>query len=248
MSDAGSTVARYDELAEFYVAEVGDSVSDPGTAALLDLAGSVAGLRVLDLACGHGRVSRELARRGATVTGLDLSAALLAKARIAEREAPLGIAYIEGDVATVDSRRTGPFDGVVCNYGLADIDDLRGALDRVVRALKPGAWFVFSLLHPCFPGWGPDISSAWPPAGYFSEGWWLADAHSSALRRRVGANHRTLSTYLNELAGHGLIVARVVEPHPPAAWLTDRPLSEPVPTFLTMRCTASSANVAKRPG
>ena len=53
-------------------------VSDPATAALLDLAGEVAGLRLLEVACGQGRVARELARRGATLTRLDISTALLA--------------------------------------------------------------------------------------------------------------------------------------------------------------------------
>ena len=69
--------ARYDRIADFYDAKAGQTVTDPATAALLDLAGDVRGMRLLDVACGPGRVTRELARRGAQVTGLDLSAALL---------------------------------------------------------------------------------------------------------------------------------------------------------------------------
>ena len=42
-----SRIARYDEIADFYTAEVGDSVSDAGTAALLEALGDVAGRRVL---------------------------------------------------------------------------------------------------------------------------------------------------------------------------------------------------------
>jgi 2-polyprenyl-3-methyl-5-hydroxy-6-metoxy-1,4-benzoquinol methylase len=52
-----------------------------------------AGLRVLDLACGQGRLSRELARRGARVVGLDISNELLDKARAVEKDEPLGISY-----------------------------------------------------------------------------------------------------------------------------------------------------------
>jgi 2-polyprenyl-3-methyl-5-hydroxy-6-metoxy-1,4-benzoquinol methylase len=74
-------VARYNQMADFYEQRSGKSVSDPATAGLLELAGDVSGLRLLEVACGPGRVARELARRGATLTGVDISATLLAKAR-----------------------------------------------------------------------------------------------------------------------------------------------------------------------
>ena len=49
-----------------------------------------------DLACGPGRVSRELSRRGARVVGLDLSAALLDRARLAGNPGPGEIEYQQG--------------------------------------------------------------------------------------------------------------------------------------------------------
>ena len=70
--------ARYDAIAEFYI-EGFDSINDPASRALLDLLGPVAGLQVLDVACGHGRITRELARRGASVAGIDLSGALISQ-------------------------------------------------------------------------------------------------------------------------------------------------------------------------
>ena len=75
-------VIRYDnEIADTYAAMLGDTVEDPGTAALLDLLGEVSRMRVLDLPCGEGRVARELARRGARVVGVDLSTSMLDRAR-----------------------------------------------------------------------------------------------------------------------------------------------------------------------
>ncbi len=229
--------ARYDEAADFYVAEVGDVLGDEGTAGLLELTGDVRGRRVLDLACGPGRITRELARRGAEVIGVDLSAALIERARDREAAEPLGLTYRVADAAALPVRDLGGgFDLVVCNFGLSDIDDLPGALDGVVRALRPGGAFVFSILHPCFPGWGPQRSSSWPPGrGYFHEGWWRADGGESRLRRAVGANHRTLSTYLNGLTSRGLAPERTLEPPPPRAWLTAEPAADPLPTFLVMR-------------
>src|SRR5215831_10520726 len=137
--------ARYDQIADFYEQRSGKTVSDPATAALLDLTGDVAGKRLLEVACGPGRVTRELARRGATLTGLDISGGLLATARAYEAAEPLGISYLHEN-ATAGGLLDGQvFDGVVCNHGLADIDDLDGLLANAARLLRPGGAFVFSL-------------------------------------------------------------------------------------------------------
>jgi 2-polyprenyl-3-methyl-5-hydroxy-6-metoxy-1,4-benzoquinol methylase len=61
----------------------------------LELLPPVAGSRILDVACGQGRLTRRLARAGATAVGLDLSAAMLDKARAGVCE---GIEYVRADV------------------------------------------------------------------------------------------------------------------------------------------------------
>ena len=229
MSDA----TRYDEIADHYVEVVGDAVSDSPAAALLELVGDPHGLRVFDLACGQGRVSRELARRGASVVSVDISARLLEKARAAEATEPLGIDYVLADATEPDALAGETFDGAVCHFGLSDIDDFSGALATVARVLRSGGWFVFSIVHPCFPGVG-EAPSSWPPGrGYYTEGWWLAD--SPGFRGKVGANHRTLSTYLNDLVEHGLALERVAEPLPNDDWVSSKPSHDPVPLYLVAR-------------
>jgi SAM-dependent methyltransferase len=228
------TVARYDAMAAFYDETVGDDVSDPSTAALLDLVGHVRGLRVLDLACGQGRISRALARAGATVVGVDLSAALLDVAHAFERTAPLGIDYRRADVTAPGVLAGERFEAAVCNQALADIDELDRALAVVAAVLPAGSAFTFSLLHPCFPGFGPTAPSSWSPEGYYAEGWWLAP--SPGFRGRVGANHRTLSTYLNALHRHGLALDEVREPPPGPSLEARLPGAPAVPWFLVARC------------
>jgi SAM-dependent methyltransferase len=230
-----AATARYDDIADFYDEKAGRSVADPSTAALLELAGEVSGLRLLEMACGPGRVARELARRGARVTGLDISAAMLDKAKAAEARQPLGIEYLQADATDPGVLAGQVFDAVACNQGLADVDDLDGLLATVSRVLAPGGWFVFSLLHPCFPGWDTDAPSSWPPGlGYFHEGWWQAS--NPGFRGKVGANHRTLSTYVNSLAGHGLVLERAAEPLPHAEWMRRLPGAAPVPLYLVAQC------------
>ena len=226
--------ARYDAAADDYMTMFGDRVDDPATATLLEVLGDVRVTRVLDAPCGEGRVARELARRGAYVSGVDLSAVLLDRARAVEASDPLGIQYVLADVSSSGALRGMRVDAVVCNFGLSDIDDLDGALETFRRVLDAAGMFVFSILHPCFPGVESLASSSWPPGGYFQEGWWRADAAESDLRRAVGSNHRTLSTYLNALRRHGFALEEFAEPPPSREWPVN-----PVPMFLVGRCRVS---------
>jgi SAM-dependent methyltransferase len=234
MSDTSSR-ARYDEIAGFYETATGADATDPAARVVLEMVGDVHDHQILDLACGHGRLSRELARRRARVIAVDVSSRLLDSARSMEASASLGIDYRQVDVTVSDALEREVFDGVACNYGLSDIDDLDGALATVARVLRPNGRFVFSILHPCFPGWGTDAPSAWPPdRGYHQEGWWLAD--NSGFRGKVGSHFRMLSTYVNALVRHGLVIERVEEPGVPPEWIERSPGYVPVPYSLVVRC------------
>lgn len=79
----------------------------------------------------HGRASRALAQLGAHVTGVDLSAELVARARAQEEADPLGIRYYAADVADLDRWWDGTaFDGAVSEMAMMDIDDLHGQSRR----------------------------------------------------------------------------------------------------------------------
>jgi SAM-dependent methyltransferase len=233
--------ARYDRIAEFYEQLAPDVYNDPPMAALLRLIGDVSGLRMLDLACGHGRLSRELARRGGNVVGIDISAALLNLARAREVEYSLKISYFQADASSPETLQGEKFDGVVCCFGLSDIDDLDGAIATVARLLHPGGFFTFSILHPCFPGWeSKQAQPSWQPeSGYYAEGWWLAASPAHGLRPKVGANHRMLSTYLNTLVRYDLAIEELAEPFPSSDWLAEVPSVGPVPVYLVVRCRQS---------
>jgi SAM-dependent methyltransferase len=215
-----STSARYDGIADWYQAWVGEHgdgliAEDAGELLPSDLRG----VSVLDVACGHGRASRALARRGARVVGVDLSSELIESARRAEAETDdaIRIRYHVADVGTVATWWDGePFDGAVCEMAVMDIDDFPAAVGAIRDTVRPGGWFVLSMVHPCFPGNEAGLSS-WPPHGtYFDEGWWTSSDHNRrGVRIRVGSSHRTLSTILNTLVGSGFRIERIVEPPAP---------------------------------
>jgi SAM-dependent methyltransferase len=212
---------RYDAIASWYIEES----AQWGAGYMSPLPEAAAGRRILELACGPGRAARLLAQRGALVVGVDLSGRLIAHARAIEAADPVGVRYLVGDATNVDWWDGAPFDGVICEMALMDIDDLHGVARTAATFLDSGGWFAFSLFHPCFPGGEGSASGlpSWhPDRGYASEGWWSIG--EIGVRGRVGSNHRMLSTYLNAIIAAGFHFETFVEP----------PFV--VPRFLAARC------------
>lgn len=99
--------------------------------------------RVLDVPCGHGRHSLELARRGCRVTGLDFSAEPLAAARRSAATEPVSVEWVEGDMRELPWR--GEFEAALCaggSFGYFEHAGNQGFLDGVGRALRPGGRFL----------------------------------------------------------------------------------------------------------
>jgi 2-polyprenyl-3-methyl-5-hydroxy-6-metoxy-1,4-benzoquinol methylase len=246
------TETVYDRHAAFYVDFVDQGQARPNgvrlvLATLVDcLGGRLAGARVLDLCCGEGWVGRELARSGAReVTGIDLSAALIDVAR--ERADSPALAYRVDDAQTLASARDGAFDVVVCQLALMDVPDHRALFAATRRVLRANGAFVFSILHPCFEGRPFHFPEA-PPfllddAGaptacvvrrYATEGHW--ESGGTGVRGHMGAWHRTLSTYVNDLIRAGFVLERLEEPL--AADATGEGLFAEIPSVMVISARA----------
>src|SRR5258706_15353088 len=74
-----------------------EMITTPTAATLVNFAGIHAGQSVLDVGCGTGVAAITAARKGATVTGLDLTPALLDRARTNATQAAVSIDWHEGD-------------------------------------------------------------------------------------------------------------------------------------------------------
>ena len=106
--------------------------------------------RVLDLSCGFGRHSVELARRGFQVTGLDLSPQLLAHAREAAKAAKVDVAWIQADMRDIPVPAE-PYDAVVSMFsafGLlgTDVEELKAAR-AVALVLAPGGTLLIETIN-----------------------------------------------------------------------------------------------------
>lgn len=105
--------------------------------------GAPAGQAILDVACGAGRHSIPLARRGYAVTGVDLSTTCLAEARRRAEEERQTVEWHRGDMRELPWRDR--FDGALCfgnSFGYCDREGTRAFLRSLADAMKPGAAFV----------------------------------------------------------------------------------------------------------
>jgi SAM-dependent methyltransferase len=106
-----------------------------------------AGQHVLDVACGTGVVAVTAARLGARVTGLDLTPALLEKARENARVAQVEVALHEGDVEAMPFEDS-VFEVVVSQFGHMFAPRPQLAVKEMLRVLKPGGTIAFSTWPP----------------------------------------------------------------------------------------------------
>jgi ubiquinone/menaquinone biosynthesis methyltransferase len=107
---------------------------------LTRMAGPLAGVRALDLACGTGDIAMALADGGATVIGVDLTPRMIELAVAKERDrASTGppVHFIVGDMCALPLAG-GRFDLVTTGYGLRNVPDLPAAIREIRRVLRPG--------------------------------------------------------------------------------------------------------------
>jgi SAM-dependent methyltransferase len=129
----------------------------PLGAALIDAARFKPGENVIDIGCGGGATTREIARRvgpKGNVTGLDISPVLVKTSAARAKAAGLNNArFVAGDASSADIGETG-FDCLFSRFGIMFFADPYGAFAHMHGFVKPGG----RMMVAC---WGPQPENPW---------------------------------------------------------------------------------------
>jgi SAM-dependent methyltransferase len=177
------------------------------------------GARVLDVPCGFGRHSGELARRGYTVVGVDLSPLMLREARRAHREGKR-LRFVQTDMRRLTYGAE--FDAVIClftSFGYFGERENLATLRRMARALRPGGRLLMDNRNPAYDADLPPRSWRRPAPGLYvlwtlqvdrrtdvHEATWLVLRRGSphVIRKRFRLRLWTLQQWRRHLRGAGL--------------------------------------------
>ncbi len=209
------------------------------TPAFMEMLPDVEGPSGLDIGCGEGHNTRLVARRGAKVTGTDISETFIRYAREEEGREPLGIRYERASAVDLPFGGSG-FDFAVAFMSLMDIPETGQVLAEAFRVVKPGGFLQFSIHHPCFDTphrrylRGEDgLTYAVEVGGYFHghdgevKEWSFAAAPPGEKERlrpfRTPLFTRTMGGWMNLLVDTGFGIERAGEPYPDDDAVRGRP-------------------------
>ena len=169
------------------------------------------GLQTLDVGCGEGRVSRDLAARGHRVVGLDASPTLVRAAQHAHPEGEYVVGLAEALPFTDAS-----FDLVVAYNSLMDVGDMPRAIAEAARVLQSGGRFCACIVHPiAFAGkWaGAERDATFVITGsYLEPGPWSETQERGGLRMTFANRRFPLQDYSRALEDAGLLIEAMREP------------------------------------
>ena len=170
---------------------------------------------VLDLGCGTGELTKEIASLSTRVTGIDPSPESIAIARTTCAES-LNVSFYVGTVEEfADSRSESRFTTAVSNMVLMDCLNLDSVLSAVASVLGINASFIATITHPWF----------WPQYWAYADAPWFIYQNETILEAtfRISGEvtdcvtthvHRPLSQYLGSFSRAGFRVDQILEPFP----------------------------------
>jgi ubiquinone/menaquinone biosynthesis C-methylase UbiE len=181
------------------------------------------GTLTLDIGCGEGRLTRDLASLGHRVIGIDASPTMLAAAREADPEGE----YVEGDLARLPFE-DGVADLAVAFMSLMEVADIRGAAAEIARVLEPGGALAVAVVHPLNSAMLPhDEDGRFTIKAYRTPHAYSDSIESDGLQMTFRSFHFSLDDYWRAIRDAGFVIEELREVYDDA-----HPRWREVPIFL----------------
>lgn len=170
---------------------------------------------VLDAGCGTGIYARELAKRGATVIGIDISEAMIDIARNETKDS----ANIHYQVGNIDEMNVqdNSVDLIVCSYVLENIDEIATIFTEFFRVLKKDGHCIYSISHPIRAMAKREQVNGheiWQLENYYDRSIRLSDFGQGM---KIKKYKRTIADYINSSIAAGFTIKQFCEPQPIAS-------------------------------
>jgi ubiquinone/menaquinone biosynthesis C-methylase UbiE len=219
---------------------------------LYGLARNAKGKRVLDVACGTGRISTHLAEAGAIVTGIDYSEEMIKIAKAEAKKKKLKIDFI-----TMDARRLGALEGgfdlaisALLLPHLPSLPDISRVLNEINGLLKTNAAgqsrLVIAEPHPSFDVYMRNRLTS-GDFDYFAHGLeYTFEMRIGGKSLKSRAYHWTLEDYCSSIAKAGFAIRSILEPEPKPALKRTNPeyyaYAKEYPRYMIFDCAKSDHN------
>jgi len=170
-----TSTAQAEAYDRWYASPWGRWVGQRERDAVAALVPPVAGLRLLEGGCGTGYFTEPLAAAGASLVGLDRSAAMLTLAREKLHQHRRTVRWVQGDLCRLPFPAAS-FDGVISLLALDFIADRQAALEESARVLRPGGFVLLAVLNRSSLWtlkrrlWARFKSSGWRQVDFLSAG------------------------------------------------------------------------------
>lgn len=112
--------------------------------------GDLKGKSVIDIGCGQGFFSREFAKIGANVLGIDLASDLIKIAKHKNTDKDSKIRYEVLSADSLNGIKDSEFDIAISVLAIQNMENFVKVFEEVSRVVKSGGKFIFVLNHPVF--------------------------------------------------------------------------------------------------
>jgi len=172
-------------------------------------------IKILDVGCGEGYLSRILAKKGHKVWGIDISEKLIRAAKDEEKSKSLGVTYFVSDLSKTGFSSKS-FNYIIAHQTISEIFFPEKAIAEFYRLLKKKGKLILLFMHPCFQLQERRLGKKFNVIDYFQKKILTKKFLVNGLWSPVPDKHihLPLEKWVEIITKKGFLISAIKEPHP----------------------------------